>query len=627
MIATSSAYQLSSRYPGEWEPSFTRYFAKHFPRRLSAEEAYDALAQATMTVTPFFVEGFDEPLTHAIQLPEQFTATPYDIDQKPIPDVTFEWRLETDAARITPEGLLTARTLGAFTVRAVFYYHHGVGANMVEGYARVEVTYPKEFQLTRLLSSGDVRHSFQLRPPYQHQPGALTVNDARQVAFLGSLDGLAGGVLLYENGRFDMLLAGGTPLLGRGIHGAIVDFIEGPAINNRGEVLVVAGNLTLASPSGSTVVMIRGESLGPFSNMENFSIGRDSLNDRGEILFQAGFQRGRSMEYATGLFRASGGSPQAVWLSGRELPGLGVTTSFNPLGLDGAGTGYFIAWDEQGAQGLYRVAPDSVPEKVLAVGAPFASSTVQSISGEAGIAEDGDVAYLVWLEDGSQHVVWLSGEQTKTLPVMGGVGVYSVSREAGVLFQADAGRGGGLYRWTGEAVLPVLLYNRLAPNEEPLRQVDAAAMTSTGEVYARVRTAGNDFVVLQPGGPMPVLFSAGDTVAVESNLFVVSGSLVRGSGSGSTRVLLGAPGSLFELGPGGPLPLLVLGDRLFAGDTFQGTRMGYASAAENSLGDVYLISNDGGLLRLTAGRAETILPANSLAGDGAGLYLFALLSG
>ena len=70
LIATSSAYQLSSRYPGEWEPSFTRYFAKHFPRRLSAEEAYDALAQATMTVTPFFVEGFDEPLTHAIQLPD-----------------------------------------------------------------------------------------------------------------------------------------------------------------------------------------------------------------------------------------------------------------------------------------------------------------------------------------------------------------------------------------------------------------------------------------------------------------------------------------------------------------------------------------------------------------------------
>ena len=70
LIAQSNAYQLSSRYPGEWKPGYARYFAKHFPRRLSAEEIYDALAQATMTQRPFFVEGFHEPLTYAMQLPD-----------------------------------------------------------------------------------------------------------------------------------------------------------------------------------------------------------------------------------------------------------------------------------------------------------------------------------------------------------------------------------------------------------------------------------------------------------------------------------------------------------------------------------------------------------------------------
>lgn len=70
LIAESGAYQLSSRYPGEWKPEYARYYAKHFPRRLSAEEIYDAMAQATMTQRPFFVEGFDEPLTHAVQLPD-----------------------------------------------------------------------------------------------------------------------------------------------------------------------------------------------------------------------------------------------------------------------------------------------------------------------------------------------------------------------------------------------------------------------------------------------------------------------------------------------------------------------------------------------------------------------------
>ena len=367
---------------------------------------------------------------------QQFTATPYDIDQNPIPDVTFEWRLETDGARITPEGLLTARTLGAFTVRAVFYYHHGVGANMVEGYARVEVTYPKEFQLTRLISSGDVRHSFQLRPPYQHQPGALTVNDAGQVAFLGSLDGLAGGLLLYENGRFDMLVSGGSPLPTIG-NGQVIDNFSSPAINSRGNVLVGAGNLMLATRDGYSVVMVLAASFGPWSHLQGFTIGRDSLNDRGEILFQAGFQRGRSMEYATGLFRASGGSVRAVRLSGRPLPGLSELVDFQPLGLDGAGTGYFIAWDET-SHGLYRVSPTAQPEKILAVGDPFATSTVQSISQEAGIAEDGDIGFGLWLEDGSQHVVWLSGEQTETLPVTGGLRVYSASGAA-VAFRDQQG--------------------------------------------------------------------------------------------------------------------------------------------------------------------------------------------
>jgi hypothetical protein len=69
-IVESSAYQLSSRYDGEWRPEYARYFAKRIPRRLSAEEAYDAVAQATMTETPMFVEGFEQPVLWARQLPD-----------------------------------------------------------------------------------------------------------------------------------------------------------------------------------------------------------------------------------------------------------------------------------------------------------------------------------------------------------------------------------------------------------------------------------------------------------------------------------------------------------------------------------------------------------------------------
>lgn len=70
LMANSSAYQLSSKYTGTWKPAYTRYFAKHIPRRLAAEEMYDVLQLATDTTTPMFVAGNTEPVTFANQLPD-----------------------------------------------------------------------------------------------------------------------------------------------------------------------------------------------------------------------------------------------------------------------------------------------------------------------------------------------------------------------------------------------------------------------------------------------------------------------------------------------------------------------------------------------------------------------------
>ena len=46
-IARSSAYQLSSRFNGEWKESYTPYFARHYIRQLTAEQIHDAISQAT----------------------------------------------------------------------------------------------------------------------------------------------------------------------------------------------------------------------------------------------------------------------------------------------------------------------------------------------------------------------------------------------------------------------------------------------------------------------------------------------------------------------------------------------------------------------------------------------------
>jgi hypothetical protein len=70
MIAESSAYQLSSRYQGEWKLSSVPLFARHYPRRLDGEEVHDAIAQSTGVFTKYPVQGWGNPVVWAMQLPD-----------------------------------------------------------------------------------------------------------------------------------------------------------------------------------------------------------------------------------------------------------------------------------------------------------------------------------------------------------------------------------------------------------------------------------------------------------------------------------------------------------------------------------------------------------------------------
>ena len=47
MICNSTAYQLSARFPGEWNERYTRYYARKYARMLTAEELHDSIALAT----------------------------------------------------------------------------------------------------------------------------------------------------------------------------------------------------------------------------------------------------------------------------------------------------------------------------------------------------------------------------------------------------------------------------------------------------------------------------------------------------------------------------------------------------------------------------------------------------
>lgn len=68
VIMKSSAYQLSSRFPGEWQETYTPYYARKYVRMLSAPELHDAIALATGRPGKF--SSGTEKVGMVMQMPE-----------------------------------------------------------------------------------------------------------------------------------------------------------------------------------------------------------------------------------------------------------------------------------------------------------------------------------------------------------------------------------------------------------------------------------------------------------------------------------------------------------------------------------------------------------------------------
>jgi hypothetical protein len=69
-IANSEAYQLSSKFEGEWRPDYEKLFPRKYLRRLWGEEVVDAIAQVSGMPVTYAVNGGMEPVSWAMQLPQ-----------------------------------------------------------------------------------------------------------------------------------------------------------------------------------------------------------------------------------------------------------------------------------------------------------------------------------------------------------------------------------------------------------------------------------------------------------------------------------------------------------------------------------------------------------------------------
>jgi hypothetical protein len=79
-IANSDVYQLSSRYDGTWNAQWEPYFARHFVRRMWAEEVHDAIVQTSGSIPTYNVANFSSlgygAVNYSMQFPETFPGIP-----------------------------------------------------------------------------------------------------------------------------------------------------------------------------------------------------------------------------------------------------------------------------------------------------------------------------------------------------------------------------------------------------------------------------------------------------------------------------------------------------------------------------------------------------------------------
>jgi hypothetical protein len=79
LIANSSAYQLSSSFPGEWKADYAPYFARHFVRRLPAAQIWDAICLSTGLPLEIPILRSDRKVKYVLQ-----TMDPDDLNGKDV---------------------------------------------------------------------------------------------------------------------------------------------------------------------------------------------------------------------------------------------------------------------------------------------------------------------------------------------------------------------------------------------------------------------------------------------------------------------------------------------------------------------------------------------------------------
>lgn len=556
---------------------------------------------------------------------QQYDATVYDVNDRPIPGAAVTWRVlvagganDSTTLRISPTGLLSARTLGYYVVRASVLYN--AGTNQLErefaGSTVVQVV-PDNYTVKPLVSTANTFPAFRLRG----KRGSIAVNAAGQVAFSATLDGMTGSLLTWRGGSgLAVLATAGVP--GLTASSVLYDF-DNASIDSRGNVLAqswtfgTSNNLVLANSSGFGVLVPDRIAADAVLDVTGMSVGRFSLSDSGDALFRANFRYPESNTTYSGLLRYRDGLVSLEVSSRDPLPGLTGTVNVEEFGIDNQGVLYFSA-SAGGARAIYRKDTLGRIAKVIAVNDTLAGQPVAQL-GAIAVAQSGDLVAWASRPDGAQLLAWYppGGNTPAILPVTSYVSAtYAVHPQGGVVFLGDAGMGFGLYRWPAPNAAVGMLLPRFGPTPsgEPVAEFYGAAVDAAGSVYATVRGVDTSWMLLRVNNSPAVLASNGAEVSTPANLGLYS-SLVPGDRTGGVHVMAGgSQQSIFQANDQGLLPALLVGDRLPGGLVYTGNTLPRKSPS----GDLY-VTSDNGLARLSPSGASLVAGFPYLMSDGVSL--------
>ncbi len=534
-------------------------------------------------VVPLAINVHPKNQTVAVGAAVAYAADVLDVNNQPMSGVNLQWRVwgqgggPNNGASVDGNGVVHAAAVGSYYVEAYFNYTVGGGPFIPRfvGNTQLTVVPPSSYSAVRLLDSGAARQSFGLRA----RRGMISVNDAGQVAYTGSLEGFATAALVWSGGAFMPMAVGSTTGV---MPGAMLMDIDDPAFNNNGEIAAhgvqTSGNILLfgAANGAAHMLLSDGSSGGGVANIRNFQTTRFSLNDNSVTLFLANYENIGGTTFLNGLFTvtAAGSVIQQV-PAATPLDGLGTDYTFDrDFGIDNAGNILFFARGSNGARALYRMTPDQTITRVIGTGDKIGGNAVVSL-GNVAVGKGGQ--YAVAVNNGQRQYLQLyNGDpaKPKTMPINWASSLFAIGKSGEVLGYGDFGIGpAGLYRANGTTARPALLPNTPSPIGDPYTQFDSGGITAKGEVIAQARTANNLLLVVKagptPDSPATILFQTGTTVNAAAGPAFQNLVLNSHTGNPMIKTATFFP-SIFEVASGALVPRLVDGDMMPGGWFYEG---------------------------------------------------------